>query len=108
MKMAVLRVGIDSGAGGMQGPLFQDGSFELLPIPDKKGVDPRTYGNTPGRQGRYLVDYFPLRRRDKMRNQSVHLDPEFTTFTYGDPTSPKRGLRRLDPDWPAPRYEPPG
>ncbi len=25
----------------------------------------------------------------------MHLDPEFTSFTYGDPTSPKAGLRHL-------------
>ncbi len=30
-----------------------------------------------------------------MRSQSMHLDPEFTSFTYGDPTSPKAGLRHL-------------
>jgi len=97
MKMALLRVGIDSGAGGMQGPLFRDGSFEFMPIPDRKGVDPRTYGNTMGCHGRYWIEYFPQSRRDRMRSQSVHLDPEFNTFTYGDPTPPKRGLRRLDP-----------
>jgi hypothetical protein len=96
MKVALLRVGIDSGCGGMQGPLFEDGSFELMPIPDKKCVDPRTYGNTPGRRGRYLIEYFPASRQAGMRNQSVHLDPEFATFTYGDPTPPKRGLRRLE------------
>jgi len=97
MKVALLRVGIDSGAGGIQGPFFKDGSFEFIPIPDKNGVDLRTYGNTPGRHGKNLIDYFPARRQARMRNQSMHLDPEFTTFTYGDPTPPKRGLRRLEP-----------
>ena len=28
--------------------------------------------------------------------QHVHLDPEFETFTYGDPTVPKRSLRTLE------------
>jgi hypothetical protein len=49
MKVALLRVGIDSGTGGMQGPIFQDGSFEFVPIPDVSGLDPRTYGKLPGR-----------------------------------------------------------
>jgi hypothetical protein len=31
-----------------------------------------------------------------MARCSMHVDPEFETFTYGDPTSPKRGLRRLE------------
>jgi len=26
----------------------------------------------------------------------MHVDPEFVTFTYGDPTSPKAGLRSLE------------
>ena len=95
MKMAMLRVGIDTGSGGAHGPLFEDGSFELVPIPDSSGVDPRTYGNTVGTKGRKLVDHLPERLRAKMRDRSLHSDPEFVTFTYGDPTTPKAGLRRL-------------
>jgi len=64
MEVVLLRVGIDSGAGEMQGPLFSDGSFELVPIPDrfhKLGENIATYGNTTCRSGRLLVDYFPRR-----------------------------------------------
>lgn len=97
MKMAMLRVGIDTGCGGIHGPLFQDGSFEYVPIPDDLHIDDRTYGNTLGRRGRPLLTYFPPSRQRNSANQSIHYDPEFDTFTYGDPTSPKAGLRRLDP-----------
>ena len=31
-----------------------------------------------------------------MNNQSIHFDPEFETFTYGDPTRLKSSLKRLD------------
>ena len=31
-----------------------------------------------------------------MDGQSVHFDPEFDTFTYGDPSRLKNSLRRLD------------
>ncbi len=96
MKMAMPRVGIDTGSGGAHGPLFEDGSFEFIPIPDSSGVDPRTYGNTVGRKGRNLIDYLPKRLQAKRRDQSIHSDPEFATFTYGDPTTPKAGLRRLE------------
>lgn len=95
MKLALLRVGIDSGCGGMDGPLFVDGGFAYLPIPDSTGLDERTYGNQLARDGRPLVGFFPPSRQAAMGNQSLHLDPEFTTFTYGDPTPPKAGLRRL-------------
>jgi hypothetical protein len=98
MQVVLLRVGIDTGSGGIHGPLFVDGSFEYIPIPDcfgVTGVDERTYGNIRGKTGRRLVDYFPESRRDKIFNQSVHFDPEFETFTYGDPTPPKARLRQL-------------
>ena len=96
MNVVLLRVGIDKGCGGMNGPLFRDGSFEFIPIPDDSGVDKRTYGNTFGRRGRKLVEYFPKSRQLNMQNQAMHVDPEFATFTYGDPTSLKAGLRRLE------------
>lgn len=98
MQVVLLRVGIDTGCGGILGPLFKDGSFEYIPIPDnfgRQGVDRRTYGKTRGRHRRRLVDYFPEGRRDSVHHQSIHFDPEFLTFTYGDPTSPKRSLRML-------------
>ncbi len=98
MKMALLRIGIDTGSGGIHGPLFQDGSFEYIPIPDSLRIDERTYGNTCGRRGEPFITYFPASQQPDMRNQSVHYDPEFDTFTYGDPTSPKAGLRRLEQD----------
>ena len=31
-----------------------------------------------------------------MVDRCMHVDPEFRTFTYGDPTAPKAGLRRLE------------
>ena len=42
MQVVLLRVGIDTGSGGILGPLFSDGSFEYIPIPDcfaGRGVD---------------------------------------------------------------------
>lgn len=98
MQVVLLRIGIDTGSGGIHGPLFADGSFEYIPIPDqfrRRGVDKRTYGNTRGKRGRMLVDYFPESRRQGAFDQPLHLDPEFETFTYGDPTNPKARLRKL-------------
>jgi hypothetical protein len=96
MQVVLLRVGIDTGSGGILGPLFRDGSFEFVPIPDRRGVDKRTYGNTRGRHGERMIDYFPEARRKTMSGQSIHFDPEFRTFTYGDPTTPKVSLQRLN------------
>jgi Nucleotide modification associated domain 3 len=95
MQVVLLRVGIDTGSGGIHGPLFKNGSFEFIPIPDGWGADSRTYGNTKGRRGRALVDYFPVARRARAFKQAIHFDPEFATYTYGDPTVPKSSLRKL-------------
>ena len=97
MKIVLLRVGIDTGCGGIHSPLFKDGTFEFVPIPDDRSLDDRTYGNTIGRHGRALLEYFPNQRRPFMADRSIHVDPEFTTFTYGDPTTPTRRLRELEP-----------
>ncbi len=95
MKIAMLRIGIDTGSGGIHGPLFQNGTFEYIPIPDGFGIDKRTYGNTIGKYGEKLIDCFPNSRKPKLENQAIHFDPEFVTFTYGDPTPPKAGLLHL-------------
>ena len=96
-KVVLLRVGIDSGCGGIQGPLFNDGSFDFVCIPDNKGVSVHTYGNMVGRDGRPHADYFAESRRKVMAMRHVHVDPEWETFTYGDPTPPKKSLRTLLP-----------
>ena len=99
MQVVLLRVGIDTGTGGIHGPLFKDGSFEYVPISDEfngRGVSNHTYGNTKGGcRKKLLLYYFPERSRQKRRDTPIHYDPEFETFTYGDPTTPKRGLRKL-------------
>src|SRR5262245_48563621 len=96
-QVVLLRVGIDAGCGGIQGPLFEDGSFDFICIPDNQGVSVHTYGNMAGRDGKPLVGYFAESRRKVMANQHVHVDPEWETFTYGNPTTPKRSLRNLKP-----------
>jgi hypothetical protein len=93
----LLRVGIDAGCGGIQGPLFDDGTFDFICIPDRKRVSVHTYGNMVGRNGDPVVRYFTKARRKSMAAQTVHVDPEWDTFTYGDPTPPKRSLRHLQP-----------
>ena len=96
-QVVLLRVGVDSGCGGIQGPLFKDDGFEFICIPDKKRASVHTYGNILDRNGEPVVRYFPEARRKVMAAQTVHVDPEWETFTYGDPTPPKRSLRKLRP-----------
>ncbi|MDD5434122.1 MAG: hypothetical protein PH343_01705 [Nitrospira sp.] len=95
MQILLLRVGIDLGTGSMLGPIFPDRSFEYVPIPESK-PSPRsvTYSNISARSGGTLDQFVPP--NILIDGGYAHLDPEFETFTYGDPTKNKRGqLLRL-------------
>jgi hypothetical protein len=96
MKGLLIRVGIDLGSGGTLGPIFRDGSFEFIPIPEcdagKNAANIPTYGTILARSGGVFADYLP----ERLRTWIPHADPEFDTPTYGDPTTKKRTLRQLD------------
>lgn len=88
----LLRVGIDSGTGDAHGPLLSDGTFEYVPIPEsRETTENRTYGDIVGHHGERLSTYVPHLVDDR-----PHYDPEFRTYTYGDPSPIKRSqLARL-------------
>ena len=82
MKAMLLRVGIDKSSDGVLAPIFQDGSFEYIPLSEKDetSTEKRTFADLTGEKGKFLSDYLP----PHVANRKVHLDPEFNTFTYGD------------------------
>lgn len=94
MKYMLLRVGIDKGNGGCFCPIFDDGSFEYIPIPERCATSEyRIYKHLKGRYHYSIRNFVPKR----LHYSVPHLDPEFETFTYGDPTQNKRGqLARLN------------
>lgn len=94
-RILFLRVGIDTGCGLALGPLFADGTFEYVPIPERaedvgsRGV---RFHDLPARSGGSVARFVPARIRDGY----AHHDPEFETYTYGDPGGNKRSqLLRL-------------
>jgi hypothetical protein len=105
MKALLIRVGFDGGWGGIRGPIFDDGHFLFIPIPeDEKECgrikNPTRYSDIPA-----LSKYMPndiLKSSGKnirIEDCIVHNDPEFETFTYGDHTSKGRGgaVKTLQP-----------
>lgn len=97
MKALLLRVGIDRGFGGLS-PVFPDMTYEYIPIyhrniKETEINEKRTYSMILGSNKKLLVEYLPV----KLKDQIVHLDPEFKTYTYGDPTRTKRAaLKKLE------------
>ena len=96
MKALLLRVGIDKGTGGCLAPILQDDSFEFIPIPEERGSrEDRRYRHLLTESNVSFVNFLP----QKLFDATPHFDPEFETFTYGDPTQNKsRQLARLCPD----------
>jgi len=83
-KILFLRVGIDRGCGGRLSPIEADCSFEYVPIPEGEPVhNPLRYGDIPSRRGNTLAQVIGL-------DTPAHYDPEFVTYSYGEPSHPKR------------------
>lgn len=87
----LLRVGIDKGSGGCLAPIFANRRFEYIPIPERCATsESKVYANMYGINGKPVVEYLPEKIREKIWCAHPHYDPEFDTFTYGDPTKIKR------------------
>lgn len=104
MKVVLLRVGVDKICGGTYSPIFKDGTFEFIPIPeyfyrshsfDAQKV--KTYATEKGKFGKAFIDYFK-EGKDKKDHQDcpIHHDPDFVTYTYGDGNSTKQTLVNLE------------
>ena len=100
----LLRIGADSTdiGGGFHGPIFENGSFEFVPIPADKEYEVDedylesiygqfTYGNTVDRyrQNRFAQYIQAERIRRRLVDKHMHPDPDFARATYGDLTKNK-------------------
>lgn len=90
----MIRIGIDLGTSAALGPIFPDGSFEYVPIPEwsPKSKESRTYRNTAGHLGKPYSVYLPRR----LWNQRLHHDPDFEKCTYGESSVKRVYLRRME------------
>jgi len=61
----LLRVGIDNGCGRALAPIFDDGSFEFVPILESiPAPDAAKYNDMIGRNGKRLSAYVPSSREN--------------------------------------------
>jgi len=83
--------------GGFRGPVWKDGRFEYIPVPEiktngkkakdylKSDNDEPTYGNSQGdRLTVLLTKWIPKSKRISFENIAIHHDPDFKECTYGD------------------------
>lgn len=95
-KIAIINVGANVSHGSLRSPIFADGTFEFIPIPEGYVDGLPRYSSIACRSGRAIRDFVPV----SYLEQAMHNDPEFDTFTYGDvPESNSRAanLKRLNP-----------
>ena len=90
-RIFLVNVGVNA-SHRVRSPLFDDGTFELMPIPEKRELWAPTlpaYGRIPcfNDPDESLAAF----ASDHFRGVRVHDDPEFRTFTYGD--NPNRSPR---------------
>ncbi|MFC6730956.1 hypothetical protein [Haladaptatus sp. DYSN1] len=94
-RSVAINIGANTNAPGFRGPIYDDGSFEYVPIPEEAPTtDPvPTYADLG------LSMEIPA----EIRETPVHLDPEFAdygpceNYTYGDPFGVKaRPLQSLE------------
>jgi len=94
-KALYFRIGIDTGRGGFIAPIFQDGTFEYIPIPDSTTTE-ITYEKCEGLHGQYLSAFLPTH----LHKGRMHYDPDFRgkVAVYGDTTSQQGKLKKLNED----------
>jgi len=115
MTVALIGVGADSTNASPTPPVYPDGRFEYVPIPESQGpdgtVEPRTYGSTRLRyRDATMADYLDSIVPDpkdgtrctgrRLAEWPLHHDPNFEALTYGETTargSYTRILRTLEP-----------
>jgi len=99
MNVCLLHVAADTTNPGVVGPIFSDGSFEFIPIKNVFGLEARTYADFPARNKQYsntLRDLLP----SYVAALHPHPDPDFNSYTYGEPNNPEMRpgvLRMLKP-----------
>ncbi len=93
-KAIAINVAANTNLPGFRGPIYPDGSFVYLPIPEREPTaEPvPTYADLLAE-----LDDLPFAVSDDIRQLPVHLDPEFagypgcSQYTYGDEHGVKAG-----------------
>ncbi len=100
-RALAINVAANTNIPGFRGPIYPDGSFVYLPIPEREPTarSVPTYGDLLS-----VLDPLPFTVAPDVGDTHVHLDPEFPEYpfceryTYGDEHGVKAGpIAELDP-----------
>ena len=106
-RAVAVNVAANTNEPGFRGPVYPDGSFAYVPIPESAETLPRERYPVDEPLPTYADLNLPFSLPDDLHGTPVHMDPEFVTVhgrdaaTYGDPYAIKAGpIATLQPnDW---------
>ncbi|TKX75857.1 hypothetical protein EXE46_01800 [Halorubrum sp. GN11_10-6_MGM] len=106
-RAVAINVAANTNEPGFRGPVFPDGSFAYVPIPESAATLPRDRFPADEPLPTYADLDLPFAVPDDLRETPVHADPEFPGVhgrdraSYGDPHGVKAGrIAALGPgDW---------
>jgi len=89
-ELVIINVGANTSHSGLFSPLYEDGTFFFMPIPEMRTISQPEKDLFPGCPT--LPTYAKFLGNSKLAQciskryltKTVHDDPEFETFTYGD------------------------
>jgi hypothetical protein len=102
-RALAINVAANTNLPGVRGPIYPDGSFVYLPIPEREPID--TAADVPTYDDLLAeLPTLPFELPADSRDTPVHLDPEFAgypcceSYTYGDEHGVKAGpISELEP-----------
>jgi hypothetical protein len=99
-KTIAINVAANTTLPGFRGPIYPDGSFQYVPIPEREPAHP----DVPTYAELGIPEALPFDVPEDVQTRQVHFDPEFAgyyghdRYTYGDEHGVKAGpLSTLDP-----------
>ena len=105
VRAVAVNVAANTNEPGFRGPVYPDGSFRYVPIPETAEALPHAEFPVDESLPTYADLDLPFTLPDDLLGTPVHMDPEFpgvhgrTAATYGDPYAIKAGpIAELAPD----------
>ncbi|MWV64710.1 hypothetical protein GRS48_07730 [Halorubrum sp. JWXQ-INN 858] len=96
-RAVAVNVAANTNEPGFRGPVYPDGSFAYVPIPEPAATLPRDRFPVDEPLPTYADLDLPFSLPEELRGTAVHMDPEFPGVhgrrhaTYGDPYAVKAG-----------------
>lgn len=98
MTLVLVGIGADSRNTSNCPPVFEDGSFEYIPIPEQHETVERATFASEGFDEYLNYVVYDGKETDSLDRVAIHHDPNFEEMTFGDPGKSRSKLISLEED----------